>query len=214
MIKIIDNFLTKTYHKNILELLSGSNFEWFYNDNVTGLAGRPAHSDPPHFNEYGFTHSFWRVMSGPVNSSAARFIQPLLYQILDVTNCDFIWSARADMVTWSGKEEFIHPAHIDFDIPNTASVFYVNESDGDTIFYNVKLNNVVNYQDLKEYDRVSPKANRLVIFDGALLHTGCSPTKHKNRILINSNYVKKEVLEEFKIFMENRKNRTLPAFHL
>ena len=34
--------------------------------------------------------------------------------------------------------------------------------------------------------------NRLVLFDGDLLHTGSSPTKHKNRILINSNYAKKE----------------------
>ena len=119
----------------------------------------------------------------------------MLYQILDVTNCDLIWRARADMVTWS-KEDFIHPAHIDFPFPNTASIFYVNESDGDTIFYNVKRTDVANYKDLKEYDRVSPKANRLVIFDGDLLHTGCSPTKHKNRILINSNYIKKEYLEE------------------
>ena len=73
-----------------------------------------------------------------------------------------------------------------------ASIFYVNETDGDTIFYNVKQTDVANYKDLKEYDRVSPKANRLVIFDGDLLHTGCSPTKYKNRILINSNYIKKE----------------------
>jgi hypothetical protein len=45
-------------------------------------------------------------------------------------------------------------------------------------------------------ERVSPKANRLVLFDGNLLHTGSSPTKHKNRILINSNYIKKENVKE------------------
>ena len=118
-----------------------------------------------------------------------------MYQILDVTDCDFIIRARADMVTWS-KEDYTHPAHTDFPFPNTASVFYVNETDGDTIFYNVKPDDVPKDKELKEYDRVSPKANRLVIFDGDLLHTGCSPTKHKNRILINSNYIKKEHKEE------------------
>ena len=129
------------------------------------------------------------------------FIEPLLFQILDVTDCDDILRARADMVTWSGKEDFIHPAHMDLNVPNIASVFYVNESDGDTIFYNVKFDDVPkdkDLKDLKEYDRVSPKANRLVIFDGDLLHTGCSPTKHKNRILINSNYAKKESKDEMK----------------
>ena len=190
--KIIDNFLTKSYHKSILALFTGPNFEWWYNDDISGVPGcRTAFPEPPHLNEYGFYHIFWDGKKGPINSSPARFIQPLLYQILDITDCDLIWRARADMVTWT-KEDFIHPAHTDFLFPNTAAVFYVNESDGDTIFYNVKPTDVANYKDLKEYDRVSPKANRLVLFDGHLLHTGCSPTKHKNRILINSNYIKEK----------------------
>jgi len=83
------------------------------------------------------------------------------------------------MVTWS-PEEFIHPAHIDFPFPNVATVYYVNDTDGDTIIYG---------QDRLEIkERVSPKANRLVIFDGDILHTGCSPIKHKTRILLNSNF--------------------------
>ena len=132
-------------------------------------------------------------MENGATSRFASFIQPLLFQILDITNCDLIWRARADMVTWS-KEDFIHPAHIDFPFPNTASIFYVNETDGDTILYNVKPNEDPNGE-ADELERVSPKTNRLVIFDGDLLHTGCSPTKHKNRILINSNYIKKEYKE-------------------
>ena len=70
------------------------------------------------------------------------------------------------------------------------------------IFYNVKPDDVPKDKELKEYDRVSPKANRLVIFDGDLLHTGCSPTKHKNRIIINSNYMKNEEEAEFHAFLK------------
>ena len=147
------------------------------------------------FNKYGFSHTFWHKEKGAV-SQYSSFVQPLLFQIMDVVNCDFILRARADMVTWS-KDDYIHPAHTDFPYPNTASVFYINESDGDTIFYNIKPEDVPKDKDLKEYDRVSPSPNRLVIFDGDLLHTGCSPTKHKNRILINSNYIKKEYVEEY-----------------
>ena len=190
MIKIIDNFLTKSYHKDILELMTSSNFEWYHNDNISYTNN----VNPKCFHEYGFTHIFWHDETGKRNTIYSHFIQPLLYQILDVTDCDFIIRARADMVTWS-KEEFIHQKHIDFPFPNTASVLYINETDGDTIFYNIKPEDVLkdtDYKDLKEYDRISPKANRLVIFDGDLLHTGCSPTKHKNRILINSNYIKEK----------------------
>ena len=199
MIKIIDNFLTKSYHETILERLSRDDFDWIWQDSITGPYGRLALPEPPHLNEYGFSHTFWEGKRGPV-SPFTLFIEPMLYQILDVTNCDIIWRARADMLTWSGKEEFIHPAHIDFTEPNTAAVFYVNESDGDTIFYNAKPDDVANYKDLKIYDRVSPKANRLVLFDGNVLHTGCSPTKYKQRILINSNYIKKD------IYLKNDKN--------
>jgi len=189
-VKIIDNFLTKSYHEKILELLSGPNFGWGYSDCITGTeVARVAQPEPSQHNEYGFGHSFWTENKGP-DSEYAYFIEPLLYQILDVTNRDLIFRARADMLTWTGKKEFIHPAHVDFVIPHTASVFYVNESDGDTILYNVKIDDVANYKDLKEYGRVSPKANRLVLFDGDTLHTGCSPTKHKSRIIINSNYIK------------------------
>ena len=201
MVKIIDNFLTKSYHKEILEIMSGDNFDWYYSDNIsytkdefTSMFGTNQRYST-HFNEYGFTHWFWHKITGQRDTQHSHFIKPALYQILDVTDCDFIQRARADMVTWS-KEEFIHSAHVDNIIPNTAAVFYVNESDGDTILYNDKRTDIASYEDLKECDRVSPKANRLVIFDGALLHTGCSPTKHKRRILINSNYIKEEHKEK------------------
>ena len=199
--KIIDNFLSKSYYNSILELLSGFkidaphqsiyDFVWQYHNNITG-----SHLESSHFNEYGFTHSFWGEESGPVGQFGF-YIQPLLFQIMDVANCDFVLRARADMVTWS-KEDFTHPAHTDFPFPNSASVFYINETDGDTIFYNVEPKDVPkdkDYKDLKEYDRVSPSPNRLVLFDGDFLHTGCSPIKHKNRILINSNYIKKKYVE-------------------
>ena len=201
MIKIIDNFLTKSYHNSILNLISGDRFNWMYNANIT------APDQMNHLNEYGFSHSLWRENRGP-DSGYSSFIEPMLYQILDVANCDLIFRARADMVTWSGGKDFIHPAHIDFPFPNVAAIFYVNESDGDTIFYNVKPADVPNYKDLKEYDRASPKANRLVIFDGDLLHTGCSPTKHKNRILINSNFDKSKVKNNLRSVHSQNNNET------
>ena len=45
-------------------------------------------------------------------------------------------------------------------------------------------------ENVKETNRVTPKANSLVMFDGSTLHTSTSPTKHKNRIIINSNFAK------------------------
>ena len=188
--QVIDNFLTKTYYDHILKLLTSRDFEWRYGNNIT-----EPHGNKEHFNEYGFSHVFWDGSKKEQNGKYTTFIQPLLFQIMDIANCDFIIRARADMVTWTGEENFMHPAHTDFHMPNTASIFYVNETDGDTIFYNIKPNDVPNGE-ADELEKVSPKANRLVLFDGDLLHTGSSPIKHKNRILINSNYINKKEQEK------------------
>ena len=202
MITIIDNFLSKTYYKSILELLSGHNFDWKYLENITDPENETKSVD--NFNGYGLSHTFWDEKKRSL-PPLGPYMEPLLYQIMDIAKCDFVLRARADMVTWS-KDEFIHPPHADFPFPNTASIFYVNETDGDTIIYKeqapiVKLGDMIGQKRTEEefvpeiLERVSPKANRLVLFDGSLLHTGSSPTKHKNRILINSNYIKKEYKE-------------------
>ena len=104
---------------------------------------------------------------------------------MDTVDCNKILRCRADMVTWS-PEEYIHPAHVDFIFPNTSTVYYVNDTDGDTILYGVDEKALKSKLEIKE--RISPKANRLIMYDGGLLHTGSSPTKHKTRILINSNF--------------------------
>ena len=107
------------------------------------------------------------------------FWKPGILQIADVVNSNLIERSRADMTMYT-PFEFIHHPHVDYDFKNIGTILYVNESDGDTIFYKDKKLNIL--------DKVSPKPNRLVIFDGSILHTGSSPNKHKNRILINSNF--------------------------
>jgi len=203
MMKIIDNFLSKTYYNSILEILSGNQFDWKYFDNIT----EPQPKALEHFNGYGFSHIFWDEDRGSSNP-LGPYMEPLLYQIMDVAECDLVLRARADMVTWT-KDEYIHPPHPDFPFLNTAAIFYVNETDGDTIIYDVKPNEETILK-LKELERVSPKPNRLVLFEGNILHTGCSPTKHKNRILINSNYMKNEWrdTEEFKTLVKKKKMKS------
>ena len=184
-LKIIDNYLTQSYHKAIQDLLLGSDFPWFYNRNINSTIETIGAKS---FNEYGFSHHFYK--DGYFRDSQyATFIKPMLLNLKDTVNCDCILRSRADMVTWS-HEDFIHPPHVDFYFPNVATIFYINDTDGDTIIYN--QNHFLDIKKLEIKERVNPKANRLVIFNGDVLHTGSSPTKHKNRILINSNFKKDE----------------------
>jgi len=78
MFKIIDNYLTKSYHQEIQELLAGSNFPWYYNNNISEGDKLPGTT---HFNEYGFSHHFWKYNpegGGFVDTHYATFIKPFL----------------------------------------------------------------------------------------------------------------------------------------
>tara|TARA_B100001564_G_C20300223_1_gene516565 strand:+ start:48 stop:623 length:576 start_codon:yes stop_codon:yes gene_type:complete len=189
-IKVFENFLSKSYHEQILEMMSSENFPWYYYKNISIEEGN-------NLNEYGFSHMFWAQETGQRDSTQTWFLKSALLQIMDVAECNAIIRSRGDMTTYTGKE-FIHHPHIDYDFPHISSIYYVNDSDGDTIFYNQKASNInqINNLDLQEYKRITPKANRLVIFEGDIVHTGSSPINFKSRILINSNFltIRKDVL--------------------
>lgn len=58
-------------------------------------------------------------------------------------------------------------------------IYYINDSDGNTVIYNKKLY------------KVKPKAGKVVLFDGNLLHTSSNPIKSKMRLVCNINYIEK-----------------------
>jgi hypothetical protein len=89
----------------------------------------------------------------------------------------------------SGK--YLHNPHIDYPYDNITTIFYLNDSDGDTVLfdeYGKDVNTIYSQSTLKEVHRVTPKANRLLIYEGNRLHTGNSPTKNKRHVLLNSNF--------------------------
>ena len=75
--------------------------------------------------------------------------------------------------------------HIDTDDKHFVMLYYVVDSDGDTIIYNEKVES-------KEYTikkSVTPKQGRVVLFDGGLYHTAEQPTKD-TRCVVNYNLVR------------------------
>ena len=172
---VYDDFATKSYHQAILNILNALHFDWNYNPNISSQNNKD-------LDYFGFTHT---LINSQVNAwvSKHEIIKPLLYQIKDTINCNKILRARFDMTLFN-KNNLMHEPHIDFENPHVASIYYVNDTDGDTIIFNEKeLNGKYTIK-----QRIEPKANRLVLFKGEFVHTGCSPSQTANRILINSDY--------------------------
>lgn len=92
-----------------------------------------------------------------------------------------------------------HNPHVDMEA-NTrhTALLYMNESDGDTVIYNETYDTNCGmpsydyYKSIKDNISValtvSPKPNRLVIFDSNRYHASTSPIAHANRIVINFNF--------------------------
>jgi len=89
------------------------------------------------------------------------------------------------------KDRSIDAPHVDADVDHIVVLYYVNDSDGDTVIYENLFegyDKVPLMKDLKEKKRVTPKAGRVVIFNGKHWHTSHQP-KDNVRCVVNYNLI-------------------------
>jgi hypothetical protein len=73
-------------------------------------------------------------------------------------------------------------------------IYYVNDSDGDTFFFeesfknHKELNDAKFLDNLTIYRRVSPKKGRVVLFRSDFIHAGSHPKENETRIVLNYNF--------------------------
>jgi len=90
-----------------------------------------------------------------------------------------------------------HGPHVDWDDSHMSAIYYVNDSDGDTIFYKEFRDETLSVNS-REWSKgrnftidntVKPKADRIVIFDGLRYHSSSTPCNNDYRIIINYNWL-------------------------
>lgn len=80
-----------------------------------------------------------------------------------------------------------HMPHVDSDQEHHVFLYYVNDSDGDTFFFNEKYP-MLKDSGLTLNKQVSPKAGRGVIFDGFTYHASSSPVDSEYRCILNVDF--------------------------
>ena len=89
------------------------------------------------------------------------------------------------------KDRSIDAPHVDADIDHMVILYYVNDSDGDTVIYENKFtsyDDVPHINDLRILKKVSPKAGRVVMFNGKHWHTSHQP-EYNVRCVVNYNVI-------------------------
>jgi len=175
-VKVIDNAIHPTLIGAIEDLTTNplSKLEWKYQTHIG--------SDKNKLYSPGFAHHFIGG-SNPDKITSKSFgyllMQPL-YSFAENQNIVVtkIYNGRAFLQVPTIKTNEIFP-HKDSNQPHFVLLYYITDSDGDTIFFE---------DDKKtEIQRVSPKKGRAVFFDGSIFHSSSVPSK-THRIVINYNW--------------------------
>ena len=183
MIEVLDNVLTESEINQIEEYIDGDRgFPWFTGGTSTVSCSNisPKWLNHPNIVEsYQFFH-FLYTWEAPEKKSVFSEPSDFLCGKLGITSGKLIRSKVNFQTQIKNFPSHCHNTpHIDSSSPHNVYLYYVNESDGDTFFFND------NQEVIK---RVSHKRGRIVHFDGSIYHAGSNPSKYDRRITINIDY--------------------------
>ena len=213
MIQIIDNCISKEDQDKIELICTGvhSGFgknlkeemllPWYFHS-TANYPENPEHvskgtlslielSKTKYYDPPQFTHT---VFEEPLEGIYTDYFVKTFLPILSKISVDlFRMKLNINFAYSEFPKNAITGPHIDFiqDIDGMGSlstaVYYVNDSDGDTIIFDGKYNKDTEYTDLKIKQRISPKKGRIVMFDSEYIHAASLPSSGK-RIVLNINY--------------------------
>ena len=79
-----------------------------------------------------------------------------------------------------------NPPHIDAKFEHWVLIYYINNSDGDTIIFKEQYNSNVITSNFTIDQKISPKQGRLIFFPGHKFHSANFPTKSSTRLILNN----------------------------
>lgn len=193
---VIDDFLPIEFQDSIVRLLTGPEFPWnFYPYSVSEKEyplDEHYHIDEPFKEHIQFRHVF--ALEGEIKSPFFQYIAPLIgeYQQRMGEQNTYLQRVKANLLMPQSGPKTQQP-HTDGmrlidgqynSIGRKTLLYYTNDSDGDTIFYD-KYFLGAPLGLVKEHSRITPKKGRAVIFDSNLIHGGTCPTNSDYRMVIN-----------------------------
>lgn len=196
---VIDNFLPPVYSDSLYKLLTdqGTELDWHFSkfsvDYEAFEGDKYFKVDEPVKDHVRCTHSFIRE-DNAVDQKFYKYTLPLVAQFENMMGVKINGTKRirANML-FNLEGVKLQPPHVDgmnitngvYDcIGKKTLLYYVNNSDGDTVFYNERFTGEP-IGKLTEQMRVSPRKGRAVIFDSNQVHSANVPTEKAYRVVIN-----------------------------
>ena len=188
--QVLDDLVNPIDRDNFEYVLTHADFGWYLGDNDTTVDEyeyRKSKALFPNVREsLQLSHHFCFVVGEKVEINSARYDESIVLfnnviKHLDINNLEiFKIKANLQIKCENNKVENHNTPHIDAPtMKHYVAIYYVNDSDGDTILFN---------KDNTEKARITPKKGRFLVFDGSILHTGSHPIISSKRIVVNYNF--------------------------
>lgn len=160
---MIENFEIDKATVTILQQTFGSvYFPWFYNPQT--ITNNDRHQ---------FVHTLYN--ENKINSSHYDIVRNLFDQYVPEFETHKLVRIKLNLNT-PYKNNDILPPHKDIPFPGIVYIYYVYDSDGNTLFYDNAGN---------QTKSIEPKAGKLIKFPAHTLHSGQTPYESERKIVIN-----------------------------
>ena len=187
MISIVEDFVPKIFQDQLEAQLLSPEFLWSYSPYTTNPSRSAIFVDKDCSDTPQFVHGFFG--DNTAYSNYYTLIHPFLY-FMSMHNYKVasFWRSKSNMTLPVNvpKEAHSYP-HTDLNqagVKGISMLYYVNDSDGDTIFFEESPEEFNGTLTVKQ--RVTPKKGTAVIFDSATIHAGQVPKNAKNRVVVSS----------------------------
>ena len=191
MIKIIDNLLTPSYADAIEQDVR--QLHYLYSAETSYYTGKDAIIKTDMTFDVGqFVCPILPAVNHQITPHSNYFnsLKPLVYTIQDVFSelklTDVVRIKTNLLLQANIPEGHYNVPHQDANHECYTMVYYCNDSDGDTFLFEEFWEDDSNLPNkLTVRQRITPKKNRLVLFESNRYHASSNPSKNKERFVIN-----------------------------
>ena len=193
MIKTLDNLVPVSIQNRFIERLTSENFSWYYFNNIIYGHDNKKIINPNITKTFAFVHTLFDEHG--INSDDYDLFSTILNffvvrEKVKIKDMIRVRIRKTFRIKNHSIEKYNVP-HIDVKdhLPYKTLLYYVDNSDGDTVFFKNKLTeNTYLDAEAEEYKRISPKKGRAIYFDGDIYHSGNCPVDYNERTIINFDF--------------------------
>lgn len=189
---VIDDVISPTYQAKLLDMSQDYSFDWHFGPSniYESTTVKPeTFVDENTVDSFQYTHLFFHdVLTG--TDKLFDFVRPLIFTMIDRFKLqEFeLQRCKANMLTNNRRFSLgkYNPPHVDGSFEHWAIIYYMNDSDGDTVIFNETYGS--QFTKLTEKQRITPKMGRAVCFPGKYFHASCNPINNDTRTVINIDF--------------------------